>query len=317
MNDLPIRVLLVEDDPGDARLIREMLADAKDGVFRLDWVDRLTAGLERLSAQAFSVLLLDLSLPDSQGLATFESANSRAPQTPIIVLTGLDDNVFALEAMRAGAQDYLIKGRMDGDLLTRAIRYAIERKRAEEALRQSEARFRALVEKSSAAITLLDANGTILFRFLANPPILGYAPGALVGSNAFALIHPDDRSRVMALFAQLVQTPRASLAAEFRIQRQDGTWCWVESVATNLLTDASVRAVVVNQRDITERKRAETQLAEQLDELRRWHAATLGREMRVLNLKREVNDLLAQAGQPPRYPSAETHIQQEENHVGR
>jgi PAS domain S-box-containing protein len=206
---------------------------------------------------------------------------------------------------------------MDGDLLTRAIRYAIERKRAEEALRQSEARFRALVEKSSAAITLLDANGTILFRFLANPPILGYAPGALVGSNAFALIHPDDRSRVMALFAQLVQTPRASLAAEFRIQRQDGTWCWVESVATNLLTDASVRAVVVNQRDITERKRAETQLAEQLDELRRWHAATLGREMRVLNLKREVNDLLAQAGQPPRYPSAETHIQQEENHVGR
>ena len=129
MSDKP-KVLLVEDSPGDARLIWEMLAEVKGAQIDLKYADRLSAGLERLAAGGIDVVLLDLSLPDSGGLDTFTKVHAQAPQVPIIVLTGLDDESLAVEAVRGGAQDYLVKGQVDGNLLMRAIRYAIERHRA-------------------------------------------------------------------------------------------------------------------------------------------------------------------------------------------
>jgi hypothetical protein len=96
------------------------------------------------------------------------------------------------------------------------------------------------------------------------------------------------------------------VTTEFRYKRKDDTWCWVEATGTNLLTEPDVKALVINYHDITERKRAEEEIKLQLDELQRWHTVTLGRENRILELKREVNDLLSQTGQPLRYPSAES-----------
>jgi signal transduction histidine kinase len=136
MDERPIRVLLVEDNPADARLIHEMLAEAEGIRFHLERADRLSAGLERLDAGGIDVILLDLSLPDSQGLETFARNNERAPQVPIIVLSGLSDQAVAVEAVRRGAQDYLMKGQVGSGLLARAIHYAIERKQVQEALRQ-------------------------------------------------------------------------------------------------------------------------------------------------------------------------------------
>ena len=130
MEDRPLRVLLIEDNPGDARLIREMLAEARGVSLELECAERLSTGLERLSAADIEVVLLDLSLPDSFGLDTFTKAQARVPQVPIIVLTSLADEEVAVEAVRGGAQDYLVKGQVSGDLLARAMRYAIERKRA-------------------------------------------------------------------------------------------------------------------------------------------------------------------------------------------
>ena len=129
-------VLLVEDNLGDARLVKEALAGLQpiDPVGpRLELVvaDRLEAGLGRLAAGGIDAVLLDLSLPDSHGFETFARMHARAPGIPIILLSGLDDEALAARAVREGAQDYLAKGRLDGDLLVRAIRYAIERKRAE------------------------------------------------------------------------------------------------------------------------------------------------------------------------------------------
>ena len=124
------RVLLIEDNPGDARLIWEMLAEVKGSPVDLKYADRLSSGLERLAEGGIDVILLDLSLPDSEGLDTFAQVHARAPQVPIIVLTGLDDESLAVKAVREGAQDYLVKGQVDGRLLVRAIRYAIERHRA-------------------------------------------------------------------------------------------------------------------------------------------------------------------------------------------
>jgi len=128
------KVLLIEDNPADARLIKEMILEAKGTELTLDWAGELKTGLEYLSKEEVDLVLLDLSLPDSSGLETLTKVRAQVPELPIIALTGLDDERIAIKAVREGAQDYLIKGEVTSSLLVRAIRYAIERKRKEEKL---------------------------------------------------------------------------------------------------------------------------------------------------------------------------------------
>jgi signal transduction histidine kinase len=131
-------ILLIEDDPADARLLREMLAEAPhDGCgFELRWVQELGAGIEALQSRGADVVLLDLGLPGSSGIDTVTRLFSQAPRTPtLIVLSGLADEDVAVQALQAGAQDYLIKGQVDAASLARAIRYARGRAQADEALR--------------------------------------------------------------------------------------------------------------------------------------------------------------------------------------
>ena len=130
----PTVVLLVDDSPGDARLIREMLREAGRPGFYVAEVSRLDEACARLRRGGIEVILLDLSLPDAQGLETVRTVVACAPAIPVVVLTGLDDEATALQALHAGAQDYLTKGRVDGAQLSRAIRYAQERKRLETSL---------------------------------------------------------------------------------------------------------------------------------------------------------------------------------------
>jgi signal transduction histidine kinase len=122
---------LIEDNPGDARLIKEFLGET-GRAFELDWVDSLSKGLKRLDGK--DAILLDLTLPDSIGLDTFRKIHFEAPALPIIVLTGNDDDALSSKALQEGAQDYLVKGQVSGQILARSIRYAIERKRIDEAL---------------------------------------------------------------------------------------------------------------------------------------------------------------------------------------
>jgi phosphoserine phosphatase RsbU/P len=132
-----IRALLIEDNPGDARLIREMLREVSQAL-EVVHVDRLAAGLEHLADHSMDAILLDLSLPDSTGFETFARTHTAAPNVPIVVLSGLDDEETAVRAVQAGAQDYLVKGRVDGALLMRALRYAIERQGLQAAREQLE-----------------------------------------------------------------------------------------------------------------------------------------------------------------------------------
>jgi PleD family two-component response regulator len=129
-----IKILLLEDNPVDARLTREMLVEHSTDRFELVHVDRLSEALRRLRREPFHLILLDLSLSDAYGLDTLRQVQAKSPGVPILVLSGLNDEVLALQAVQNGAQDYLVKGQTNGDLLARAIRYAIERKRAEERL---------------------------------------------------------------------------------------------------------------------------------------------------------------------------------------
>jgi len=131
MNTKPLKLFLVEDNPGDARLIREMLGEIPNIRFTLEQVERLGDALKRLTGgEEADVVLLDLSLPDSRGLETFNRFHDAFKEPPpIIVLTGLDDETVGVSAVQGGAQDYLVKGRVDGNLLARSVRFAIERQR--------------------------------------------------------------------------------------------------------------------------------------------------------------------------------------------
>lgn len=135
MTDNEFKALLIEDNPLDVRLIQEELQEETGGNFTLRVANSLAAGLVCLADGGIDVILLDLSLPDSLGLDTLLEVRSMAPEIPIVVLTGFDDKKLAIDAVKAGAQDYLVKGKIAGDLLVRSIRYAIERYRFQAALR--------------------------------------------------------------------------------------------------------------------------------------------------------------------------------------
>ncbi len=134
ISDNPIKILLVEDNLGDARLIKEMLSESTTVRFGLVHVKRLGEARESLAGEVFDIIVLDLSLPDGHGLDTFVQTRIAAPGIPIVIMSGLGDEELAIKAVQEGAQDYLIKGQVDSDLLVRSMRYAIERNQAEEAL---------------------------------------------------------------------------------------------------------------------------------------------------------------------------------------
>ena len=129
MSDEPVKILLVDDNPHDARLIKEMLSEVETLNFTIQYAERLEDALISVAKNSFDVVLLDLMLPDSQGLDTFLRMYEKAPWLPTVVLTGLSDETMAANAVREGAQDYLVKGQVDGNILVKAMRFAIERRR--------------------------------------------------------------------------------------------------------------------------------------------------------------------------------------------
>ena len=185
MNSAPINVLLIEDSSGDARLIREMLAEAKEIPVRLENTCRLAEGLERLRTDQINVVLLDLDLPDSYGLDSFVKVHDQAPAVPIVVLTGLADDDLGAEAVRAGAQDYLHKGQVESHILARALLYAIERKHAEEQLKAEKALAQEYLDVAAVMLLVVDAETGKVTGNISLP-----LPGAVTvrGGKVYALL---------------------------------------------------------------------------------------------------------------------------------
>jgi PAS domain S-box-containing protein len=256
MNLDGIRVLLVEDNPGDARLFTELLRDAGASNLTMVHVDRLSAAMDHMHGGSFDVMLLDLSLPDADGLDTLVRAHAHAPKIPIVVLTGHDDEALAVRAVRSGAQDYLVKGHVDGELLVRSIRYASERGRSLEALERREEHYRSLIEHSLDLISILNLDGTIRYASPSHERLLGYPAGELVGRNALSFVHADDSARVQSALVN----GNNGRAVECRVYHRDGSLRVLESFSRDLSHVAGVNGMVVNSRDITERKRLEEQL---------------------------------------------------------
>ena len=197
-----VKVLLVEDNPGDVRLLRETLGEVTSIQFELTQVERLDEALEQLDHEHFDVILLDLSLPDVQGFDTFVQVHKQAPGVPIVVLTGFDDETLAVQAVREGAQDYLVKGQIDSNLLVRAMRYAIERQQAEEALRHHAEHLEDRVRERTAEIQAQYARLEAILRSVTDGIIVIDGKGEILQLNPVAqrwltqTLSPDDAARL-------------------------------------------------------------------------------------------------------------------------
>ncbi|MBW4460759.1 MAG: response regulator [Nodosilinea sp. WJT8-NPBG4] len=251
----PIHVLLIEDNPGDRRLMQELLREVTSVVIQLDYADSLGQGMQYLKQTAFDVVLLDLFLPDSQGFATFTQLHQQERKTPIIVTTGLNDETLALNAVQAGAQDYLVKGQITGELLVRSIRYAIERKRAEQKIREQAA----LLDIATDAILVRDGQHQILFWNRGAERLYGWTAAEALGQKATELLYADDNSVQMQQIQQQLMLDN-EWHGELNQITKTGQAITVESRWTLVRDDdGQPQFILVVNTDITSKKQLEAQ----------------------------------------------------------
>jgi two-component system, cell cycle sensor histidine kinase and response regulator CckA len=260
----PIRVLLVEANPGDARIIVDMLHEVDANLFHLQNVDRLDTALQRLGRATVDVVLLDLDLPDSAGLDTFRRAHREAVEEPIIVISGFDDEDTALQAVRDGAQDYLVKGRINGAALARIIRYAIERQRTEVQLRW----LTLAVDQSPASVFITDPDGTIQYVNARFTAITGYAAAEAIGKTPRILksgLTPPEYYKALWTTIQNGETWKS----EIQNRRKNGELYW-DAVTVSPIRDqrGTIAHFLAVQEDITKRKTAENALRDNEQRLR-------------------------------------------------
>ncbi len=257
MEEKAVKVLLIEDNPGDALLVQELLADVRGTRFLIEHVDRLQSGLDRLDGEDMDVVLLDLSLPDSFGLDTFLRMRSASPQTPVVLLTELDDETLALRAVREGAQDYLVKSQVDSILLGRTLNYAIERKAVTEQLRlQNKA-----LEAAANAIVITDREGDIFWANPAFTRLTGYTLEEVIGQNPRIL---KSGQQVNAFYQNLWDTILAGRVWQGILinKRKDDT-LYTEEMTITPVRDwqGEISHFVAIKQDVTERRQWEEALA--------------------------------------------------------
>jgi len=226
-----LNILLIEDNDDDAALLTKELADSSAGSFSITRVSRLGTALGRLSDKRFDAVLLDLGLPDSEGVAALEQLRRRIPRdVPIVVLTGSEDDAVRIKAVHQGAGDYLVKGASAGEMRARAIRAAIERKRASEAFLTAEHQLALAVD--AADLGIFDWNLTTgqMTWSCSHAQLFGLPPGQLETTfDAFErCIHPDDRPGMQDAINQ-----SAALHGEFRYEYRviwpDRSEHWIKS----------------------------------------------------------------------------------------
>jgi two-component system sensor kinase FixL len=308
MHSGAIKILLVEDNPGDARLVQMALSELPDRRFEIRHVERLNQALQLLGGHAFDAILLDLSLPDSHGLDTVTQIKAADPSVPIVVLSGLLDEELALEAVKVGAQDYLVKGQGDGYLVARSVRYAMERKHTESVLLKAreelELRVRertahledansrllqeiaqrthaegilrkerdfisALLDTLGAFVVVLDTNGCVVRFNRACEEGTGYSFAEVQGTPFWdILLVPEEIGAVKEVFRNL-QTVKLPGTFENHWRTKAGELRLISWSNTVLMDEhGSVEYVIGTGIDITERRQSEAALRESEHQLR-------------------------------------------------
>ena len=260
MSANPIEVLLIEDNDGDARLIEEMLRESPVISFQLIGADCLTKGFDLLSERRFDVLLLDLGLPESQGLETLERVISHPVSVPVIINTGLDDEMLGIRGVQAGAQDYLIKGQTNSFVLRRSICHAIMRFQIKQALMESEARYHAMFSTMNAGVAVCNVIGDgedFVFRDFnaAAERISRVSRDKVIGKRLLGVFPNMDRFGLFAAFRKVSRTgsPEHIPPKFYKDPFREG---W-EEIFIYKLPSGEVVAIF---EDVTERKQAEEAL---------------------------------------------------------
>lgn len=295
-------ILIVDDERPVVQSIRMALEQA--GYATLTAEDGTTA-LHLARVHKPDLILLDVVLPDLSGMEVCQRIKADPELAGIFVIlfsARMTESEKQAQGLEVGADGYIIRPIANRELIAR-IQALLRIQRTERALRESEETFRTLADSAPVGIVLSAPDGRVLY---VNPAFLmmtGLNRAEFMAQGWLQAVVPEDYERVVEQMKHVV-AQKERVVFEHRLRRVSGEQMWAETYASPVVgPDGQVYRQVGVVLDITRRKRAEEQLAEQLAELRRWYAIMHDREMRVLELKREVNELLAQAGQPARYPS--------------
>ena len=259
--DKPWRILHLEDEPDFCELVKALLA--QDGL-AADIV--LVSGLEAFTAAldkgGFDIILADYRLATCTGIEALREARQKCPGTPFVLVSGAIGEQAAIEAVKGGATDYVLKQRPErlAPAVRRAVREAENqhaRKQTELELSRRDSYLRALTENSLDVLSILNPDGVFLYNSPSSKQVLGYEPAELAGQNAFSFVHPEDLAGARRSFERALQDPKLRVTQQVRFRRRDGSWCDVEVVGQSRLDDPQIAGVVLNTRDITERKSLE------------------------------------------------------------
>lgn len=261
-----LAVLNIEDSESDSDLIARLFKKAGYEITfkRIETSAQMQVALKK---HEWDIIIADHNLPQFGSFAALALLHEAGMDIPFVVVSGLLGEETAVAIMKAGAQDYLLKNDLTRLMpaVERELEYAKlrrEHRLAEDELHANERRFRALIENSVENISLLAADGTLLWESPSVIRNLNYAPNQFLNRNIFEIMHPDDLEHNQGLFAEFIKKPASRQSGTFRLKRSDGTWRWVEAVAANMLNEPSVQAIVINYRDVTERIQAEEALRE-------------------------------------------------------
>ncbi len=303
----PLKVLIVEDNPADAELV---LLELQNAGFEPDWlrVETEAAYLENLRG-GLDLVLSDFSMPQFNGLRALELLQQSGLDVPFILVSGTIGEDTAVAAMRLGAADYLMKDRLPrlGAAVTHALaetKLRVERRSADEALRIAHAQLSQLLEHSPAVLYALKVEGEKVRPYLFSENVtrlLGFPVAETLSYDWWlGQLHPEDRQRAQASIAETLA--RDTSRTEYRLRHKDGSYHWVDDNRRLVRNAAGEPAELIGVwDDIEERKQAEEVFKQRTAELERFHRLSVGRELRMIELKREVNELAKLAGRTAPY----------------